>query len=169
METALEQILTSFCKTKMISYLTAHPEDFKEAVKLAVSDKQPYSWRAAWLLWSFIGENDLRIQGHIKTIIDNISTKEDGHQRELLKILLKMKLNEEQEGYLYSLCVSVWEKINKKPSVRYTAFRFIIEIAKKHSDLSHEITYLAHDQYLDTLSPAVKKSILKMLREIDKN
>jgi hypothetical protein len=36
----------------LISYLSAHPEYFEEAITLAISDKQPYSWRAAWLLWS---------------------------------------------------------------------------------------------------------------------
>jgi hypothetical protein len=52
METALEWTLTNSYKADMISYLAAHPEDFEEVVKLAIADKQPYSWRAAWLLWS---------------------------------------------------------------------------------------------------------------------
>ena len=59
----------------------------------------------------------------------------------------------------------IWEKINKKPSVRLTAFKIIVKIAKKHPDLSHEITFLAQNQYLDSLSPAAKKSILKMIKE----
>lgn len=51
-ETKLEHILTNSYKADMISYLKSHPEDFDEAIKLAIADKQPYSWRAAWLLWS---------------------------------------------------------------------------------------------------------------------
>ena len=165
METALEHILTSCYKADMISYMDAHPEDFEEAIKLAISNKQPYSWRAAWLLWSCMEENDQRIQGYIKNIINTITTKNDDHQRELLKILLQMELNEEFEGFLFNVCVTVWEKINKKPSVRLTAFKIIVKIAKKHPDLFHEIIFFTQNQYMDSLSPAVKKSISKMIRE----
>jgi len=165
METALEHILTSSYKAEMISYMNAHPEDFEEAINLAISNKQPYSWRAAWLLWSCMEENDQRIQGYIRNIINTLTTKNDDHQRELLKILLQMELNEEYEGFLFNVCVTVWEKINKKPSVRLTAFKIIVKIAKKYPDLSHEIIFLTQNQYLDSLSPTVKRSISRMIKE----
>lgn len=166
METALEHILTSSYKVEMISYMYAHPEDFEEAIKLAISNKQPYSWRAAWLLWSCMEKNDQRIQEYIKNIIDSIASKDDGHQRELLKILLQMELNEEYEGHLFNVCVSIWEKINKKPSVRFSAFKFIVKIAKKHPDLSHEIIFLTQNQYIDSLSLAAKTSLSKIIKEL---
>ena len=165
METALEHILTSSYKAEMISYMNAHPEDFEEAINLAISNKQPYSWRAARLLWSCMEENDQRIQGYIRNIINTLTTKNDDHQRELLKILLQMELNEEYEGFLFNVCVTVWEKINKKPSVRLTAFKVIVKIAKKYPDLSHEIIFLTQNQYLDSLSPTVKRSISRMIKE----
>jgi hypothetical protein len=164
-QTAFEHILTSSYKADLLSYMNAHPEDFKEAIELAVSNKQPYSWRAAWLLWSCMEENDQRIQGYIKNIINTITTKNDDHQRELLKILLLMELDEEYEGFLFDVCVSVWEKINKKPSVRFTAFKVIVKIAEKHPDLSHEIIFLTQNQYMDSLSPVVKRSISRMIKE----
>ena len=168
METALEQILMNSYKDGMISYMNAHPEDFEESIKLALSDKQSYSWRAAWLLWSCMKENDPRIQPFIKSIINVLTSKNDDHQRELLKILLQMELNEKQESFLFDVCMSVWEQINKKPSVRFTAFKFIVKIVKKHPDLSHEIIYLIQNQYMDSLSPAAKKSIHKMIKEFIK-
>ena len=166
METALEQVLTSFYKEGMISYMAAHPEDFDEAVRLAVADKQPYSWRAAWLLWSCIEVNDSRMQKYIKTIIDSITGKNDGHQRELLHILLKMELNEDYEGYIFNVCMDLWEQINKKPSVRFTAFVFIVKLAKKYPELRHEINFLTQVQYMETLSPAVKKSVSRMIKSL---
>jgi len=166
MESALEHILTNCYKEEMIAFMHAHPEHFEEAIELAISDKQPFSWRSAWLLWSIIQENDPRIQEHINNIIEALGTKEDGHQRELLKILLIMELNEEDEGYLFNTCVTVWEQIHKKPSVRFTAFKFILKIVKKHPDLYNEIGFLIQDQYLETLSPGVKHSINKMIKEI---
>ena len=70
METPYEKVLMTFYKEQMIAYLGSHPEDFKEAIKLAITDKQPYSWRSAWLLWSCMEENDLRVQPYIPKIIE---------------------------------------------------------------------------------------------------
>ncbi|MCF8367610.1 MAG: hypothetical protein K9G76_01115 [Bacteroidales bacterium] len=165
METPLEHILTSSYKDEMITFMWAHPEFFNEAIQLAISDKQPYAWRAAWLLWSCMEDNDKRILTYISKIIESIKTKKDGHQRELLKILLRMELNEEQEGHIFNTSLDLWEKINKVPSVRFTAFKFIIKIAKKHSDLSNEIAFFTQTQYLDTLSPGVNRSIKKMIKD----
>lgn len=164
MISALEHILTHSYKADMISYLHAHPEDFEEAIQLAISDKQPYAWRAAWLLWSCMEVNDLRIQAYLPKMVDCIKSKDDDHQRELFKILLQMELSEENEGMLFSECTHIWKQINKKPSVRLTAFKVMVKIGKKYPDLSQEIIYLTQDQYLDTLSQAVKKSIGKMLK-----
>jgi len=165
METRLEQILTHAYKAEMIAHLTAHDEDFYEALQLAVSDKQPYSWRAAWLLWSCMEENDPRIRDYIRIMIDTIPSKKDGHQRELLKILQQMEISEKDEGYLFDASVTIWEKINNRSSVRWHAFNTIVRIAKRHPYLFNEINFLTENHYLDTLSPGIKNSIYKMIKE----
>jgi hypothetical protein len=164
MQTTLEDILISSYKKEMISFMDTNPEFFEKAIKLAISDKPLYSWRAAWLLWSCMKDNDRRIKRYVKDIINALTTKNDNHQRELLKILLQMELDSKYESFLFDFCVTIWEQINKKPSVRHVAFKFITKIAKKHPELSHEITYLIQNHYLESLSPAVKKSISKMIK-----
>ncbi len=165
METKLENILMSRHKEGMISFMNVHPEYFNEAIDLAISDKQPYSWRAAWLLWSCMEENDPRIRPYIKKIIKSITTKNDGHQRELIKILLQMKLTEKQEGILFNTCINLWEQIDKKPSVRFTAFQFVLKTAKRYPELSNEIKFLTQNHYLETLSPGIKRSVQRMMKE----
>jgi hypothetical protein len=155
----------------MISYIAAHPDCFNELIDYAISDKQPYSWRASWLLWSCMQDNDQRLHGHINQLIDAIPSKNDEQQRELFIILQKMELSEESEGIVFNICVSVWEKIHKKPSVRFNAFKLITKIAKRYPELSNEIEYLIQEQYLDSLSSGARKSILQMskslIKEID--
>ncbi|MDP3150272.1 MAG: hypothetical protein Q8N83_14215 [Ignavibacteria bacterium] len=166
MQTELEHILISTYKDGMIAYMETHPEAYEEAVQLAISDKQPFAWRAAWLLWSCMEVNDRRVQKHTKEIVKSVKSKNDGHQRELLKILLLMEIDKKYEGILFNLCLNVWEEINKTPSVRMTAFKFILKLVKKHPELSKEITFLLQDRYLETLSPGVKRSISKMMKGI---
>ena len=166
MESAFEHKLMNSYKDEMISFMNAHPEFFDQAIKLAISDKQPYAWRAAWLLWGCMEENDNRIQKYIDSIVKSLKDKDDGHQRELLKILYRMKPKEKHDGILLNHCIDIWQQIDKTPSVRFNALNFIIKIVKKHPDLSREITFLIQDQYLETLSPGVKKSISRMMREL---
>ena len=162
----LEDKLLSTYKDEMISFMDNHPEFFEEAIKLAIADKRQYSWRAAWLLWSCMEENDRRIQKYIKNIIDIVETRDDGHQRELLKILLKLELKEKYEGKLFDLCMDIWEQINKPPAVRVNALKLIIKIAKKHPELYKDIIFLTQDHYLESLSPGARHSVSKIMTQL---
>jgi hypothetical protein len=166
MQSSLKQVLISSYKIEMISFMDSHPECFDEAIKLAISDEPVFAWRAAWLLWSCMKENDKRIKRYVKDITSIITTKGDNHQRELLKILLLMELNDKDESFLFDYCITIWKEINKKPSVRHNAVKFLVKTAKKHPELAHEIICLMQDQYLDSLSPGAKKSVCKMVREV---
>ncbi|PKL87698.1 MAG: hypothetical protein CVV23_13845, partial [Ignavibacteriae bacterium HGW-Ignavibacteriae-2] len=61
MESELENILITSYKDQMILFLKSNPQYFDEAIKLAISDNQPFAWRSAWLLWSCMEDNDQRI------------------------------------------------------------------------------------------------------------
>lgn len=169
MESKLEYVLTHSYKLEMIAFMEEHPEVFEEAIQLAVANKQPYSWRASWLLLSVMEVNDARLQGSVQLIMDALPNLKDGQQRELFKILYKMDLDEDFEGRLFCLCVDVWEKIHKQPSVRWNALQLILKITKKHPDLYHEIEFLTQEQYLETLSAGVRYSIERLLRDVALN
>ena len=164
--TPLEICLTHNYKDGIVVFLKAHPEYWEEAIELAIANKQPYSWRAAWLLWSCIEKNDTRIQPHIQSLIDGLKDKKDGHQRELLKILIVMELSEEQETNLLDYCIRLWKDIQKTPSIRYTAFRFINKIVSKYPELRNEIKYYTVKKYIETLSPGIQKSINKLIQNL---
>ncbi len=163
MEIPLEHVLMAFNKKEMMAWLETHHESFEEAIRLAIADKPTLSWRAAWLLWGCMKDNDPRIRPFIPGIIECLELKRDGHQRELLKILYRMELSEEQEGYLLDLCMNVWEKLGKSPSVRHNAFRLIVKIASKYPELSNEIALITQSHYLDSLSPGVRRAVIKMV------
>ncbi len=152
----------------MISYMESHPEAFEEAIKLSLGDEQPFCWRAASLLWSCMKENDSRIKPYVKKIIAALPAKEEGHQRELLKILFKMDLTENQESFLFDTCMTLWKQINSQPSIRHNAFRYIVKMAKKYPELSNEISFLIQNRYMETLSPGARKSVYKIAKELTK-
>lgn len=169
MESGLEHILTNSYKAGMISYIKSHPEDFDELIKLALADKQKYSWRAAWLLWSCMEKNDARILPYVKGFIDALESRKDNQLRELLMILERMELSEEYEGRLFDVCVNVWKEIGKKPSIRHKALTHIVKIGKKYSDLTNEIIFLTQPNYTNSLSGGVKRCVNKMVESLKQN
>ncbi|MCX6157168.1 MAG: hypothetical protein NTY74_04215 [Ignavibacteriae bacterium] len=166
METEVEKILTNSHKAGMISYVSKNPECFSELMDLSITDKQPYSWRAAWLVWSCMEKNDKRIRKYVKDIIKVLQERKDGQLRELLKILEQMEIDEESEGLLFDHCVTVWLRIDKQPSVRFNAFKILVKITHRYPELAKEVLLLTRNQYMASLSPCVNKSINKMIKEI---
>lgn len=168
METPLENILAKSYKQEMILYIESNPNAFEELIELAIANKQPYSWRAAWLLWSCMENNDKRIKKQIPTILENLEVFKDGHQRNLINILQKMQINEEHEGRLFDVCVNIWVDIDKQSSVRFKAFECIVELTKSYPELYNEVTTLTEEQYIDPLSQGIKKSIDKKIKILNK-
>jgi len=162
LETALEKVLMNFFKKEMIEYLNSHPEDFNQAITLALTNKQPYSWRAAWLLWSCIEQNDKRLIPFKNDLIAALKGKADGHQREILKLISVLELNDIEEGFIFNECLSIWESINKRPSVRFTAIKFALKIAAKYPDLLNEIDFFTQNHYTETLSPGIKQAVYRL-------
>lgn len=157
------KVLKTGRKEALSSYMASHPDDFQNILSIALADDISFAWRAAWLISSHTKKNDERIAPHIKSIINAIPGKKDGHQRELLRIIMRMELEEDVEGLLFDICISLWEDINKDPSIRITAFKLIMKTIKKYPELFEEIKFLTDDHYLEPLSPGIKKSVLKSL------
>ena len=73
MQSPLEKILISSYKEEMITFLKTHPEYFDEAIRLAISDNQPFAWRSAFILFDCIDENDKRVKKQINLSLIHIS------------------------------------------------------------------------------------------------
>lgn len=162
-DTPLESTLICSYKSEMMNYMSSNPNDFDELVCLAISEKQPYAWRAAWLLSNCTLENDPRLRKYVPSLINCLKNAKDSQSRSLLNILHKMDLSEDEEGLIFDHCISIWCKINKIPSVRWSAFCLAIKISNRYPELKEEIITMTQDYYLETLSPGIKRSVQKHL------
>lgn len=149
----------------MLAFMEEHPEKIAELIELSVIDDQPLSWRAAWLLSDCMEENDVRVKPYIDKMLANINRVKDGQKRDLINILRKMEVDEEQEGLLFDTCADLWSKTDKIPSVRWVALKLMMKTTEKHPELFHEIDFLTQDHYLETLSPGIKHSIKRLLKD----
>lgn len=167
MENELEFLLANRSSRKsLFSILDSDENQFENAFRIAIRGNQPQAWRATWLINQYMDKNDERINNKIKTIFTNIKFCADGHQREWLKVLEKMKLNEDNDGRLFDICITIWEDINKSPSVRIVAFRSIVKIVKKYPELIDEITHLTDTHYTESLSSGIKNSFNRLVKSL---
>lgn len=166
MSDTLRSVLIRRRKSEMIDFMSNHPEAFDQAIKLALENEENFSWRAAWLVAGVMEKNDQRVRPFIQKIIDALPDRDDGHQRELLKILLKMELDEDFESLLFDLSVTLWEQVRKQSSVRYYAFQGMMKVVEKYPELKNEILSLTQPHFVNALSPGVRKSVHKSINEL---
>ena len=160
----MKEILAGrFNKEELAKLLNANKEKFDQTLNIALEDIHPVSWRAAWMLYHTMEEQDSRLQPYLPRLIEALKGKGDGHQRELLRVIGLLDITEEYEGGLFDACMEIWEQVGKIPSVRIFAFRLIVRIARKYPDLKNEIGFLTQEHYTETLSPGIRNSLQKLM------
>lgn len=165
--TETEELLSKhFKKEVLIEYLNQRPEEFTEIVRIAHTEQLPQCWRACWTLFHCCKQNDPRLQPHTSDLISSIEGKTDGHQRELIKLVSKMKLDEDQEGAMFDQCMTIWESVKKIPSVRMMAFRYLMKVVNHYPELRSEMKHMTQAHYIDSLTPGVKRSIVKQVASL---
>ncbi len=159
-----ETFTCRFDKEGLIELISNNPSFFEPTVQISLSNQQPQAWRATWIVGHCIAKNDPRLQPHLATYIDQIRDKEDGYQRELMKIMEKMECDEEHEGKLFDTCLGICEQVHRTPSVRIVAFRLITKTIKKYPELINEIEFLLENEYITDLTPGATHSF-QILKE----
>ena len=150
-------------KDPIVSLLRKNPDVFDEAIHLALQSDERTAWRAAWVLFHAMEDHDPRLQPHLAAFVSALRDKRDGHQRELLKIIERLKPDDDLEGELFDICMSIWENQGKSPSARITAFRIMFGISKKYPELLQELKFLLQEHYTESLSPGIRNSLRRMV------
>lgn len=152
---------TRFSKEKMIDFVRSNPKEFSSLVELATENEYPASWRSCWVLTHTMEVDDKRISSFIDNFLDVIEYREDGHKREIIKLLNRMILDEDQEAKLFNICMNFWENISNSSSLRLNSIKFVLRVMKKFPELGSEIEPLLDEKYIKPLTPGVKKVLQK--------
>ena len=166
----IESLLANkFLKDELVVVMKRNPSQFMDVYNIAQTDNQPQAWRATWLLNQIIVNNDKRLKNKTSSILKLIPNCNEGHQREWLRVLEKLKVKEDEESVLFGICIDIWKDILKRPGVRIIAFRILVNIVKKYPDLIDEIKLLTQNHFTETLSPGIKNSFIKLEKELNSN
>lgn len=153
-----------FDREQIISHLKTHKKARQHFLEIILLQND-FAWRAAWLLKRAANPDD-HYDDFINRAISLIPSFPDGHQREILKLMENIPVNESHEGPLFDVCMRIWESPGKIPSTRMTAFLFILDTVKKYPELKTELAHLTQAHYMESLSPGVKRVLEKRIKKM---
>lgn len=156
-------------KEAILARFEKNPGLFLEAAELVISIHSPQNWRSCWAIYHLMEDDDERLRSKIPDFIRAIPGKSDGHQRELIKVISKMELDEEEEGKMFDICINIWESPKLISSLRMTAFRLMMGTLSKYPQVVDELKYFVRPQYLDSLSPGIRNSVKKQFQQVKKS
>jgi hypothetical protein len=161
---SLEHILVSYHKDDMIAALRVSSH-FNDLFELALNTEK-LSARSAYMLSHMVHFTKEKVQNNIDKIIEAINGKPDGQQRDLIRTLQQLDLDEDQIGEAYHLCSELWMETLKTPSVRYLAFLFMFNVVKVYPDLKDDFHLMANHLYMESLSPGIKRSLITKINNL---
>ena len=121
------------------------------------------SWIHAWQINHVKKTELIKIQKQVDKIISAIDGKNDGHQRELLKVLLKLNLTDDQLSLLGHLSPYLARYPKTIFGFEISAYKILVNTAKKYKPLSDELIRLTEDKHVSSLSNGIKNSTYKNL------
>ena len=148
-------------KESILEKIRSEEGNFQLLLKWGLLTEQPLGWRSVWLLRQILEKNDTRLQSSVTDILNSFPTFNGSQKREWLKGLENQHINEDDEGILFDLCVIEWQKIQNHAALRASAFNILFKIVKKYPELKEELSHLMTYDYIDTLSPGIRKGVLK--------
>ena len=159
-------LLGRFNKDLFIESVKADEKKYQELLKFSLSNEIPLGWRAAWILRHVFRPQEPGLKAIIPHIIRDIQTFDESRKREWLKILSKLDIEEALEGELYDKSVEIWLNIHNHSALRISAMQCIVRFIKKYPELKEELDHITEPEYLEVLSPGIRKTFEKLTRDL---
>jgi hypothetical protein len=134
-------------KDFLIGEVVGSESNFKELLSLALHEKDPVAWRAAWLL----DGSDEAKPGTAGKYIPGIARalpglESRGSLRSLLRLLTRYPIPEEEQGLLIDLCFSYLVSELYPVAVKAHAMQIIYNHVLLYPELKNELITVIEDQ-----------------------
>ena len=159
-------LTTRIHKESLLAKIKSDKDNFSKLLRWSLLNAQPLGWRATWLLRQIVEKRDPRIAKVISQVIEQYRQFNHSQRREWLKMLIDQHISEDEEGQLFDLCIEEWKQIHNQPALRASAIFLVFSFLKKYPELINELNHLMTADYLDELSPGIKKGVLTQWHSI---
>lgn len=135
--------------------------------EIALSDHVQLNWRAAWIMSNMDSAIVRDTFPSAQELIDRLYSKsKDGYRREILKVLVHLELDEDEEGALYEAALKMWEDLALASAARLHALRAMARIGQLYPELNQEILAYYDDHYLQGVSPGIANQMRQIFNSL---
>ena len=141
---------------------------FSTLLHLALHEKDPLAWRAAWVLDGCDEKRPGLARKHLSRIIKALPGMESrGTLRSLLRLLARSDIPEEDQGLLIDECFSYLVSELYPVAVKAHAMQIIYNHVLLYPELKHELTTILRDQ-AENNSVGFKSRGNRLIKQMEK-
>ena len=150
---------------KQFGHSEAH---FRSLLDIALLDKDPEAWRAAWVLDGSDEQNPGIALKHISAIVQQLLQLESrGSLRSMLRLLCRYEIHEEDQGLLIDLCFGYMVSELYPVAVKVHAMQIIYNHVLIYPELKDELVSVLEDQVANN-SVGFKSRARRIIRQLEK-
>ncbi|MEN8204023.1 MAG: hypothetical protein ABFS28_15605 [Bacteroidota bacterium] len=166
-----KSLLTNFPsgaeKELFIGEVGQSEEKFLTLLGLTLYEKDPLSWRAAWILDGSDEQHPGLALGSVSTIIQKLPELESkGALRSLLRLLCRYNIPEDDQGMLVDLCFAYMVSELYPVAVKVHAMQIIYNHTLIYPELSDELVTVIEDQIANN-SVGFKSRGKRIIRQLE--
>jgi hypothetical protein len=155
-------------KDFFIAEVGASGEKFDTLLNLALIEKDPLAWRAAWILDGSDEQHPGLASPYLHKIIQNLRQLESkGALRSLLRLLCRFDIQEEDQGLLIDLSFGYLVSELYPVAVKVHAMQIIYNHTLIYPELKEELITVIEDQ-VENNSVGFKSRGLRIIRQLKK-
>ena len=126
---------------KIVEFIGADAEKFKELVEIFCSDEYKLAQRAGWALTYSAELNPKLTRPHLKKLLDQLERDDvhDAVKRNVVRLLQYVEIPEKLLGRVYAHCVDLVDDLDAPIAVRVFALSAATRIARSEPDLQREL------------------------------
>ena len=123
-----------------LSSLIISKKHFERLLNIALSNRQPHAWRAAWAIGFVIDKNPKMVTPHLSQIIERLQNVENESQKgSLLCIFTKIDDFPKNVDLLIEYCFLTIKTPHKKAYPKYYAMTVLFNVSKGNSELEKRL------------------------------
>lgn len=165
------QLLSELSRTNIdftIHTLGNNKEHFKELISIILTEKDPLPMRASWAAEGISAKYPELIHPYIKDLVKNLRKfTHTGTIRNVLKILLRIKLDEKYHGEMADICFEWISKEDMPVAVKVFAMQILANLIPVYPELKNEFLEIINEQ-IPRNSPGFKVRAKKIKIELAK-
>lgn len=116
------------------------PENYKTLIKIALYDKNPKSWRAAYLVDKINDINSEMLKPFLNEMVEQVKKEKNGSKkRHFLKLISMNDIQKNHQGILFDFCLKRFTSSKDAVAIRVHAMQILFNIAQTEPELKPEI------------------------------